>query len=189
VAGLPQEPVCFRFPGDDLFTPHERRGGLPIGNQTSQLFANVMLDPLDHFSKETLRIEGYLRYCDDMLLFGHDAGVLRADRERLREFLAGLRLRLHPDKSVIFPVRVGIPFLGYRIFPTYVWLGKSNVHRMRRRMRSMQRGFAAGRLSSADVHRRIVSWIGHASHARSPLYVHRLLKKYPFRRGRQDPKK
>lgn len=61
----PQEGVCDWFAGDDLFAPAQRCRGLPIGNQTSQFFANVYLDPLDHFVKERLEIEGYTRYVDD----------------------------------------------------------------------------------------------------------------------------
>ena len=74
----PQEPVHLYYPGDDLFTPFERRRGLPIGNLTSQLFANVHLDGLDHYVKEVLRAPGYLRYVDDFALFHDDPAVLRA---------------------------------------------------------------------------------------------------------------
>ena len=67
----PQEPVHRYFPGDDLFTPFERMRGLPIGNLTSQFFANVYLDPLDHFVKEILRAKGYERYVDDFSVDNH----------------------------------------------------------------------------------------------------------------------
>ena len=67
----PQEPVNLHLPGDDLFTPFERRRGLPIGNLTSQLFSNLYLDGFDHFCKEVLRAKGYLHYVDDFALF-HD---------------------------------------------------------------------------------------------------------------------
>ncbi len=60
-----QEQIFHRFPGDDLFTASERRHGIPIGNQTSQFFANVYLDSLDHFIKERERMKGYVRYVDD----------------------------------------------------------------------------------------------------------------------------
>ena len=78
----PQEPVNLYYPGDDLFTPFERRRGLPIGNLTSQFFANLYLDGLDHFCKEVLRVKGYLRYVDDFALF-HDS------REQLEEWRQG----------------------------------------------------------------------------------------------------
>lgn len=68
----PQEPVGAYFPGDDLFTPHERRHGIPIGNLTSQFFANVYLNPFDHFVKEELGCGCYIRYCDDCVIFGDD---------------------------------------------------------------------------------------------------------------------
>ena len=77
-ASNPQEPVHLHYPGDGLFTPWERRRGLPIGNLTSQFFANVYLDGLDHFCKEVLRAKGYVRYVDDFALF-HD------DPERLMD--------------------------------------------------------------------------------------------------------
>ncbi len=65
----PQEAVHLYYPGDDLFEPYRRRRGLPIGNLTSQFFANVYLDGLDHFCKEVLRAPGYVRYVDDFALF------------------------------------------------------------------------------------------------------------------------
>ena len=75
-ASNPQEPVHLYYPGDDLFTPFERRRGLPIGNLTSQLFANVYLDRFDHFVTEVLRAP-YLRYVDDFALFADDPGPAR----------------------------------------------------------------------------------------------------------------
>ncbi len=100
----PQEEILSYFPGDDLFTPGERRRGIPIGNQTSQFFANVYLDPLDHFVKDRLGMKGYVRYVDDFLVFSNDKNHLADVREQISEFLVRLRLRLHPKKSVIFPV-------------------------------------------------------------------------------------
>ena len=85
----PQEPVTMWFPGDDLFTPTERRRGIPIGNQTSQFFANVYLDPLDHFVKDGCGCGGYVRYVDDFLVFADDKRELAEVREQIADFLAG----------------------------------------------------------------------------------------------------
>jgi len=134
------------FPGDDLFTPIERRHGLPLGNQTSQFFANVYLDPLDHFVMDRLGLR-YIRYVDDFLVFSDDKRRLHEVRAQISQFLEWLRLRIHENKSVVFPTRDGIRFLGYRVFPTHRLLTQQNVRRFRRRMRWMQRSFAAGRLS------------------------------------------
>jgi retron-type reverse transcriptase len=161
----PQEEVVNYFPGDDLFTPGERRRGIPIGNQTSQFFANVYLDPLDHFVKDRLGINGYVRYVDDFLVFSDDKRHLAHVREGITDFLVSLRLRLHPTKNVIFPVKEGTRFLGYRIFPTHRLLVKENVRRFLRRVRQMQRDYAAWRVSFAAIHQRLMSWSGHARQA------------------------
>ncbi len=65
----PQELVNGYFPGDDLFTPFERRRGLPLGNLTSRWLGNLVMNPLDHWVKEVLRVPGYLCYLDDFALF------------------------------------------------------------------------------------------------------------------------
>lgn len=161
----PQEDVSNYFPGDDLFTPGERRRGIPIGNQTSQFFANVYLDPLDHFVKDRLRIKGYVRYVDDFLVFSDDKGHLADVREQIRAFLTRLRLVLHPKKCAVLPVADGIRFLGYRVFPTHRLLPKENVRRFRRRVRRMQEEYAAGRATFAEVYQRLQSWNGHARQA------------------------
>jgi hypothetical protein len=64
----PQDPVLGWFPGDELFTPYRRRRGLPIGNLTSQWFANWYLEPFDHGVTSQWRVGGYVRYCDDFVL-------------------------------------------------------------------------------------------------------------------------
>ena len=73
----PQEAVNEYFNGDNLFTPFERRRGLPISNLTSQFFSNLYLDGLDHFCKEVLRVKGYVRYVDDFALFHDDTRAPR----------------------------------------------------------------------------------------------------------------
>ncbi len=178
----PQEPVVHWFPGDDLFTPSERRRGLPIGNQTSQFFSNIYLDPLDHFIRDRLAVGGYVRYVDDFLVFSDDKRDLADVRDRIAEFLVGLRLRLHPRKNVIFPVNQGIRFLGYRVFPTHRLLVKENVRRFRRRVRKMQEKYAEAELTSDQVSRRLASWLGHARQANTYTLTKRLLQEFTFQR-------
>jgi retron-type reverse transcriptase len=179
----PQEEVRHWFPGDDLFTAGERRRGIPLGNQTSQFFANVYLDPLDHFLKDRLGIKGYVRYVDDFLVFSDDKQHLAEVRNQVKDFLAGLRLRLHPAKSVIFPVGQGIRFLGYRVFPTHRLLAKENVRRFRRRLRKMQGQYARHEISLAHARQRVMSWIGHARQADTFRLRRRLFQEHPFRRA------
>ncbi len=179
----PQEEIPLTFPGDDLFTSSERRKGIPIGNQTSQFFANVYLDPLDHFVKDRLGMKGYVRYVDDFLVFSDAKKCFTEIREQIRQFLVTLRLRLHPKKNVIFPVRDGIRFLGYRVFPTHRLLPKDNVRRFRRRVREMQLAYANGAISLPDIQRRLMSWCGHAIQADTYQLRCRLLDETIFRRA------
>src|SRR5882672_60761 len=79
---------------------YERRRGLPIGNLTSQFFANLYLDGFDHFVTEVLRAP-FVRYVDDFALFHDDPSMLAEWRRRIEQYLVGRRLRLHPRKTVI----------------------------------------------------------------------------------------
>ena len=125
----PQEPAVFYFPGDELFTPLDRRRGLPIGNQTSQFFSNVYLNPLDHYVKDTLRVPRYLRYVDDLVVMGDSRRELHRLRERIEEFCWGLRLRFNPIKCYVAPVDQGLRLLGYRVFPHRIRLALPIPHK------------------------------------------------------------
>jgi retron-type reverse transcriptase len=159
-----QEEAAAYFPGDDLFSPFERRRGLPIGNQTSQFFANVYLNPLDHFVLRELRPVRYLRYVDDFLLFGDDRDELRQAGERIRSFLEGLRLRLHERKFHVHRCEGGVTFLGWRLLGDgQARLARANVVRMRRRLRSLSAEYHAGRIGFEDVNGVVQAWLGHAA--------------------------
>ena len=164
------------FPGDDLFTATERPRGLPVGNQTSQFLANVFLNTFDHFVKEELGVRCYVRYVDDFVLLGDSTGELRELMLLIEQFLWGQRLWLHPQKRVISRVEDGIRFLGYRVFPEYCRLPQQNVLRFRRRLRRMQRSYAAGQMDLEEVRQRIMAWLGHAGRAASGDLLRRLLR-------------
>ena len=104
------------FEGDDLFTAAERPRGLPIGNLTSQLWGNFVLDALDHRIVGGERHGAYLRYTDDFLLFGDDKEQLWELWEVVIEELRRVRLRLAEPKSRLFSVGEGVPFCGFRFF-------------------------------------------------------------------------
>jgi retron-type reverse transcriptase len=155
--------ICY-FPEDDLLTPVERSSGLPIGNLTSQFFANLYLDDVDHFIKEQLRVRAYLRYVDDLVILGRDKVQLHEIREQLRERLAQDRLRLHPRKAHIYHTARGIDLFGYQVFPHKRKLRNDNGHAFYRRLRNMARLYHQGALDWEDIHPRVRSWIGHAVH-------------------------
>jgi len=176
----PQEPVDWYFPGDDLFTPFERRRGLPLGNQTSQFFANVYLDPLDHFIRRQLKPGQYARYVDDFVLFGRSQAELAGMRQAIEEFLIAYRLRIHPLKSRVYPIADGFTFLGWRIFPTHTRLVKPNVKRFRARLRQLQHDYRHGRVDWDEVNHAVQSWIGHASHGNTWRLRERIFDDFPF---------
>ena len=162
-----QEPVNLHFAGDDLFSPHQRRRGLPIGNLTSQFFANLYLDPLDHFCTEVLRTP-YLRYVDDFALFHDDPAVLADWRELIQRFLDGRRLRLHPRKTVALECAAPADFLGYTLAAGgRRRLPEANLARFRGRLRSMRDRVKAGSLDPALARDRIRAWEAHADFAQT----------------------
>lgn len=176
IAGSNPQPALVRhYPGDDLFTPLERRRGIPIGNQTSQFFANVYLDRLDHYVKETLRAPGYVRYVDDLLVFDDDKHRLHEQRTAIEEVLVSLRLRLHPRKCFVTPVSSGVTFLGYRIFPAHRRLDADNVRRFKRRLRRYHQAVVEGQMAPHQRRDRIRSWIAHARHADTARLRSRIL--------------
>lgn len=107
--------------------------GLPIGNLSSQFFANVLLDALDQHIKHTIRARHYIRYVDDMVLLHESAQWLNAARADIEAFLPGLGLALNPRKTIIQPISRGVDFAGYVIKP---W-------RMEARRRTVGDGLAA----------------------------------------------
>lgn len=152
------------FDEDSLLTPISRRKGLPIGNLTSQFFANVYLDPLDHFIKHQLKIKKYLRYVDDFALFGNDPRILRNARQEIELFLESLRLRIHPIKSNIHRTKYGSTFLGFRIFPDYIRVANNNLQRAKTRLKQLHWQYRRGKISKDHIEHSLQSWCSHLEH-------------------------
>lgn len=149
------------FPGDDLFAVNRPRG-LPIGNLTSQIWANIYLNVLDQYVKRELRCPAYLRYVDDFLLFSDDKRVLWAWKDAVRACLGKLRLTLHEVESTVYPVDAGIPFLGFRIYPTRRRLKRRNGVYFQRRLRRYYRAYAQGDMELDEMKQRVRGWVAHA---------------------------
>lgn len=116
-----------------FFAPHNQ--GLPIGNLTSQFFANVYLNQLDQYVKRHLRAKYYLRYVDDFIILEDDPSLLEEYRLKINDFLPeNLRLQLHPKKQIIRPIESGIDFLGYFIKPRYTLVRRRVVSRLKVRL-------------------------------------------------------
>ncbi|HIK56996.1 MAG TPA: RNA-directed DNA polymerase [Synechococcales cyanobacterium M55_K2018_004] len=161
----PQEPVFDYFPGDDLLTPAQRRKGLPIGNLTSQCFANFYLGGFDHFVKEQLPAQKYLRYVDDFALFSDDRAFLVDARCQLEDYLVRLRLKMHPVKSQLFETRIGASFVGFRVLPSHTRVRSANLRQARRRLKRLKKDFSLRRISVQKLTQSIQSWGAHLKHA------------------------
>ena len=110
--------------------------GLPIGNLTSQWFANLVLDRLDHHVKEQLGVRGYVRYMDDFVLFGTSKAELASLHREVRHFLeVELHLALKERATTLAPATEGLPFLGWRLYRGTRRLRPENLRRTRARLR------------------------------------------------------
>lgn len=174
---LSEEYEMVYFPNDNLFALQRPRG-LPIGNLTSQWWANCYLNPFDQFVKRELRCKGYLRYVDDFLLFSDSKRELMNWREKILERLERFRLTLHEDSAYPKPVMEGIPFLGFQIFPDHRRLKPRKGYAFRRKLSHLVK-FASREKINASV----LGWINHVRHGdtfglrRSMLNEFRLLAK------------
>ncbi len=152
------------FPGDTLLTPLEHPKGLPIGNLTSQFFANVYLNGFDRYVKETLHVSQYVRYVDDFSSFSDDRAFLHDCRDKIEAYLATLRLKIHPIKSQLTQTRYGAIFVGFRVLPDRIRVRNYNLQTGRRRLKRLQVDYASGRRSEHDVAQSLQSWNAHLAH-------------------------
>lgn len=144
----------------------ERAVGLPLGNVTSQLFANIYLHELDDFVKQTLREKHYLRYCDDFVLVAPQRGQLEALIQPIETFLQErLRLTLHPKKIILRELRQGIDYLGYILFLKHRLLRTRTRRRMQRRLRKKYADYLSQRIDRAEMDQSLQSYLGMLSHA------------------------
>lgn len=114
---------------------NEQLQGMPLGNYTSQFFANVYLHRFDHFVKHSLKINYYVRYVDDFVILHKSKKQLELWKKQINEFLKEeLKLKLHPKKSRIIPLSKGIDFIGFRNFNHHRLLRKRNIKGMQKKI-------------------------------------------------------
>jgi len=157
---LSEEYTMVFFPSDDLFAI-ERSRGLPIGNLTSQFWANCYLNPFDHFVRRELCCPAYLRYVDDFLLFGNDKCTLLKLKGAVEERLAQLRLTIHGQRAQVHSVDLGIPFLGFVIYPDRRRLKRRKGVAYGRRLRRMAHEYADGEITIDQVRASVKGWCNH----------------------------
>ncbi len=173
-------PAIDASPDDTLLAPLERPRGLPIGNLTSQFLANLHLDALDHQLQALAGVRAHLRYVDDLALFADQPEPLRQALVVLRTRLAGLRLRLHPNKTHIHRTASGASFVGFYVIGGRIRLRNHSLLRIRRGLRRCAQGLAHRRLRHAQAHASALSWNAHLAHGHTVRLRRRLFLPHGF---------
>lgn len=145
--------------------PDKSNIGMPIGNLTSQLFANIYLDEMDQFIKHTLKQKYYIRYLDDFVILHESKTELIRIKKHLNDFVEKeLLLTLHPDKSKIYPLHKGISFLGFRMFYHCRLPDKSNVRNLERRLMIQKTYLEQGTITREKIEESLKGWMEYARH-------------------------
>jgi retron-type reverse transcriptase len=153
------------------------RKGMPLGNLTSQFFANVYLNELDQYIKHKMRVKYYIRYVDDFVIFHRDKLLLKKWMAEIDEFLKqNLKIEMHPEKSRIIKIDKGITMLGFRIFPDNILIKKSNSKRIWKRLKILDLQHHQGKISTDELIARIEGWsayakFGNTYHLRKKIYL------------------
>lgn len=155
--------------------------GLPIGNLTSQYFANFYLSELDHFAKETLRIPMYLRYMDDIMFFGNEKAVVEGQVKALKEKTRALEIELKPP--IINRTDVGATFLGYRIRQHCLLLNARSRNRLKKKLRLYDELVENGEWDELEFNEHITPLIAFVSKAYSKKLRRRLLNQINGRKS------
>jgi hypothetical protein len=143
---------------------HRLGKGMPLGNLTSQIFANIYLNELDVFVKHELRAKYYIRYVDDFVILHQSKEKLDKYKGQINEFLKAIRLELHPEKSQVYPLHHGTSFLGFRVFYHYKIPKKSNIRLYQRKLDSMIESNRSGELSKEKIMASVDGWLSYSGH-------------------------
>jgi len=151
---------------------------MPLGNYTSQFFANVYLNELDYFVKHELKAKFYIRYVDDFIILHRSKNRLEFLKNKIDLFLRiKLGLKLHPEKSDIFSLQKGIAFLGYKTFYKYKILRKRNRKYFCRKLDTILINYKEGNIDEEKVISQLQGWVGYARWANTFLLRKKIIFK------------
>ena len=167
---------------------NDEKKGIPIGNYTSQFFANIYLNELDHYVKEDLGLPYYIRYMDDFILLLPTKDDAKQIKEKIKNFLEqNLKLELNA-KSKYYPSKMGIDFCGYRIFETHLLIRKRSKAKIKKLIKSWNCFYKEGNLNLENVIQRWNAWRGHISHANTYHLENKYLDKILFKESLKTKK-
>ncbi|MCL2598191.1 MAG: RNA-directed DNA polymerase [Paludibacter sp.] len=137
--------------------------GIPIGNLSSQYFANYYLSELDHFAKEVLKIKSYFRYMDDILFFGNDKKNIQYQISMLNEKAKSDFLLFKP--AIFVPCKQGIIFLGYKLYPDKIKLSRASKKRFKNKLNVMNKQLIRNYNNEKDVQSKVISLLSFVKYA------------------------
>lgn len=151
--------------------------GIPIGNYTSQFFANIYMNKLDHFIKEVLKIKYYVRYMDDFVLLTSSRDESKRLKNVIADFLEQeLKLKLN-KKTNYFPNKNGVHFCGFRIYRNRILLSNLNKKSINNRIRKWNKAYCKKKLDLMETGQKFRSWQGHAMYESNAVTVKSAIKK------------
>ena len=166
--------LCITYFNIGLLVGGNHGRGIPLGNLTSQFFANVFLNELDHFVKQKLNAKYYIRYVDDFVILHESPEVLREYMKEIDSFLRdNLDLELHPDKSKIIPMSKGTDFLGMRIFLHHKLIKERNLRKFYKKLNLLTLQYDTGATNYDTIYDSLEGWAAYVNNANT----HKLKKK------------
>lgn len=156
---------------DNILASFSKGIGIPIGNLTSQIFANIYLNELDQFIKHKLKIKFYIRYCDDFVILASSKGYLESLILKIEKFLReNLKLSLHENKIIIRKYNQGIDFLGYIVLPHYILPRTKTKRRLLKKLQE--------KMGQPNFNQSLQSYLGYLSHANTYRIANQIKNKF-----------
>lgn len=155
--------------------------GLPLGNQSSQWFANFYLSCFDHFVKEKLKVKFYIRYMDDWICVFKTKKEAKNALDKMKKYLwENLRLETN-EKTQVFPIRNGVKFLGFHTYMTETGkvirkVDPESIRRMKRKLKKFKQLYVAGKITKGVIELSYQSWLGHVKHGNSYRLIQEMNK-------------
>lgn len=141
--------------------------GLPLGNYTSQMFANIYLNELDQYVKHKLKCKYYYRYMDDMVILCENKEKAKNILRNITIFLENYLKLILNSKTRIFKDIQGVNFCGYKINERRMKIRHASKCRMKRKLKKYTQQLKEGKISLPEIQRSIAGWLGYVKHADS----------------------
>lgn len=139
--------------------------GMPLGNWTSQFFANVYLNELDQYVKHKLKAKQYIRYVDDFIILHQEKRTLQTYQKRITAFLRTLKIELHPTKTKIIPLKRGIAFLGFKHFYHHKLILPRNKRKIKQKLATLMEQYKKGEITDEKIRDTLQGWNAYAEQA------------------------